>query len=578
MKVLFLHNLERMIEKRWMHKAIPERSLIEKLGSAINVSDPIATILAQRGVTTFDGARQFFKPSLSALYDPFLMKDMPEAVARIEEAIGNSEKILVYGDYDVDGTTSVALFFGFLNSFYEYCNFYIPDRYSEGYGVSKQGVDWAIENDYSLIVSLDCGIRSVELVTYAKEHKIDFIICDHHRPGHVLPPAVAVLDPKREDCDYPYKELPGCGIGFKFMQAIVQNSDLSLNPFEYLDLVAVSIASDIVPITDENRILAFAGIQRLNTSPRPGLKALMNLAGIRNNVSITGIVFGLAPRINAAGRISHAKMAVNLLLAESEDEAYHFAEKLNIKNNQRRDVDSEITSQALAMIAEDNGSVQSKTTVLFKNDWHKGVIGIVASRCIESYHRPTIILTESNGKATGSARSVPGFDVHNAIEECSELLTQFGGHKYAAGLTMELSQIESFKKRFEEVVSNSISDELLIPQIEIDTTLDLDLITPNLLNVLSRMEPYGPENLRPVFAVQHCRVIGRIKAIKEKHLKFSVMQAGGNKKYEAIAFSMANYLELLESKKEFKMAFSIEENEFRGVKSIQLTVRDLKFD
>ncbi|MEM8567102.1 MAG: single-stranded-DNA-specific exonuclease RecJ [Bacteroidota bacterium] len=567
-----------MVEKRWVQKNLPQEEVVNKLIAAINVSLPIATILAQRGITTYDQARSFFNPSLSALHDPFLMKDMSKAVARFAAAIDHGEKILVYGDYDVDGTTSVALFFGFVNSFYSHCDFYIPDRYSEGYGISKQGVDWAIENEYTLIISLDCGIRSVELITYAKENGVDFIICDHHRPGQTLPPAVAVLDPKREDCEYPFKELPGCGIGFKFMQAIVAHSHVNTDPFEYLDLVAVSVASDIVPITGENRILAFSGIQKLNTSPRPGLKALMKLAGLRKNTTITGIVFGLAPRINAAGRISHAKIAVNLLLAESEEEAYHFAEKLNIKNKKRRDVDSEITSQALAMIAEDQKLAASKTTVLFKNDWHKGVIGIVASRCIETYHRPTIILTESNGKATGSARSVPGFDVHNAIEECSELLTQFGGHKYAAGLTMELSRIEDFKQRFEEVVSRSIPEELLVPQVDIDTSLDLDLITPNFLKVLNRMEPFGPENLRPVFAIHRCELVGSSKVIKEKHLKFTVKQTNGVQKFETIGFNMAHYSELLNRGISFNMAASLEENEYQGVTSIQLTVKDLKFD
>ncbi|MEM7108576.1 MAG: single-stranded-DNA-specific exonuclease RecJ [Bacteroidota bacterium] len=567
-----------MIEKRWVHKSLPQEKVVKRLSTAINVSFPIATILAQRGISNYEEARSFFNPSLSSLHDPFLMKDMSEAVVRIEEAIGNGEKILVYGDYDVDGTTSVALFFGFLNSFYPHCDFYIPDRYSEGYGISKRGVDWAITNEYALVIALDCGIRSVELVTYAKESGIDFIICDHHRPGQTLPPAVAVLDPKRQDCKYPFKELPGCGIGFKFMQAIVEYSHLQVDPFEYLDLVAVSIASDIVPITGENRILAAAGIEKLKTTPRPGLKALMKLAALKENTTITGIVFGLAPRINAAGRISHAKMAVNLLLAESEEEAYHFAEKLNIKNNQRRNIDSEITSQALNMIAEDQKLTTSKTTVLFKNDWHKGVIGIVASRCIETYHRPTIILTESNGKATGSARSVPGFDVHNAIEECSELLNQFGGHKYAAGLTMELSRIEDFKERFEDVVSRSIPEELLVPQVEIDTSLDLDFITPNFLKVLNRMEPYGPENLRPVFAIHRCELVGSPKVIKEKHLKFTVKQTDGAHKFEAIGFNMAHYRESLNRGVSFRMAASLEENEYQGITSIQLTVKDLKFD
>ncbi|GAA0892002.1 single-stranded-DNA-specific exonuclease RecJ [Fulvivirga kasyanovii] len=568
-----------MVEKRWVLKAKPEREIIDSLSQSINVSPPIATILAQRGITNFDAARSFFRPTLDMLHDPFLMKDMDVAVTRIEQAIARQEKILIYGDYDVDGTTSVALFFSFLNSFYPACDFYIPDRYKEGYGISDAGIEYAAENNFNLIISLDCGIKSVRLVEKARSYGIDFIICDHHRPGDELPPAVAVLDPKRPDCEYPYKELPGCAIGFKLVQALVsQNPDWYADPLDLLDLVVVSIASDIVPITGENRVLAFFGLKRLKDSPRPGLSALIKLAGIRTKMTITGIVFGMAPRINAAGRISHAKTAVNLLLSESEEEAYHFGQQLDVKNDKRRDFDATITEEAIAMIEANEALRSSKTTVLFKNDWHKGVIGIVASRCIERYHRPTIILTMSNNKATGSARSVPGFDVYNAIENCSDLLEQFGGHMYAAGLTMEINKVEAFQKKFEEVVSSSISEELLTPLVDIDTEITLDKITPKFFNVINQMEPFGPENLCPVFLAENISVAGSLRLIKNKHLKFIAQQEDCNNRLEAIGFNLGIYEKRIKNGEKFKMAFSIEENNYMGYQSIQLNIKDIKFD
>ncbi|TRX62796.1 single-stranded-DNA-specific exonuclease RecJ [Fulvivirga sp. M361] len=568
-----------MIEKRWAFEPTPDPELISQLSKAINTSAPLATILCQRNITTFNEAKTFFNPSLDQLHDPFLMKDMDRAVHRIWDAIEKQEKVLIYGDYDVDGTTSVALFFGFLNSFYTSCDFYIPDRYSEGYGISQQGIDWAYENNVALIIALDCGIKSVELTTYAKDKGIDLIICDHHRPGDILPPAVAILDPKREDCSYPFKELSGCGIGFKLMQALLdQKPELDIDPLDFLDLVAVSIASDIVPVSGENRVLAYYGLKRLNAEPRPGLKALMDLAGIHRGITVTGIVFGLAPRINAAGRISHAKMAVNLLLADSIEEAGQLASKLNIKNNTRKDFDAGITQEALAMIEQNDELRLSKSTVLYKEDWHKGVIGIVASRCIEKYHRPTIILTASNNKATGSARSVPGFDVYNAISSCSEVLEQYGGHKYAAGLTLEIDKIAEFQQRFEEEVSRTITDEQLIPRIDIDCTLDPDHITDKFLKVLERMAPFGPENLRPVFASTNCEIVGSVRILKEEHLKFTVKRKGGVKKWEAIAFKQATRYDLLCSGKPFRLAYTVEENEYKGLKSIQLNVKDLRFD
>ncbi len=567
------------MKKRWVFKDIPNEKLVDELGTAINVSQPIATILAQRGIKDFESAKSFFRPRLEDLHDPFLMKDMDLAVSRLLEAIGNNEGIMVYGDYDVDGTTSVALFYGFINSFHFNSTFYIPDRYKEGYGISKAGIDHAHENDYSVIVALDCGIKSVELIDYAKSLNVDFIICDHHRPGEKLPEAVAVLDPKRDDCDYPFKELSGCGIGFKLMQALSdQLNELKVDPFDYLDLVVVSIASDIVPIVDENRTLAYFGLKQLEKQKRPGLNALIALAGIKNKISITGIVFGLAPRINAAGRISHAKGAVDLLLAATEDEAYHFADKLNIKNNKRRDVDSTITEEALDMIKENELTTSSKSTVLFKNSWHKGVIGIVASRCIESYYRPTIILTESENKATGSARSVLGFDVYNAIDQCRDLLDHFGGHKYAAGLTLPLNRVKEFQERFEEVVAESIPDELLIPQIELDTELDFDQITPKFYSVLQQMEPFGPENMAPTFISKNVQLASSLKVIKDKHLKLFVKQQDNKNTFGCIAFGLAKYENQLKAHSTFNLAYSVEENEYRGNVSMQLNIKDIQFD
>lgn len=569
-----------MLDKRWEIKATPEEEIITSLSQAINASRPIATILAQRGKCDFHSAKAFFRPKLSMLHDPFLMKDMEQATDRINVAISNKEKILVYGDYDVDGTTSVALFFGAINKFYPLSDFYIPDRYKEGYGVSKQGIEWAAENDFSLIVALDCGIKSVELVAYAKELGVDFIICDHHRPGEELPPAVAVLDPKREDCNYPYKELSGCGIGFKLLQGLSKKyPKFKIDPFDYLDLVAVSIASDIVPIDDENRVLAYYGIKKLEDSPGAGLKALMRLAGVpKKNITITSIVFGLAPRINAAGRIAHAKTAVEMLLATSEEEAYHFGENLNLKNDKRRDFDSDITRQALEMIESNTSLIAAKTTVLFKNDWHKGVIGIVASRCIEKFHRPTIILTQSENKATGSARSVPGFDVYNAIAKCSDLLDQFGGHMYAAGLTMDVENVPLFQKKFEEIVSGSIPEELLTPVIEIDTPINFDQITSKFFNVLSQMEPFGPANPKPVFIASNVHIVNATRVIKEKHLKLTLKQLENSQRFEAIGFNIASLAEKIAEDVLFQIAFTIEENNYRGMRSIQLNIKDIKFD
>jgi single-stranded-DNA-specific exonuclease len=435
------------MNKRWIIKQKPSEEQIEKLIADIHVSEPVAAMLLQRKVHSFEEAKNYFRPSLGLLHDPFLMKDMDKAVNRLVDAIYNHEKIVVYGDYDVDGTTSVTLFYGFLRTFYSNLLFYIPDRYKEGYGISQIGIDWAYEQGAALMVSLDCGIKSKELIKYAKDKGIDFIVCDHHRPDDNLPEAYAVLDPKRNDCEYPYKELSGCGVGFKLLQGFcIQNSIPFEKLYPFMDLLAVSIAADIVPITGENRIMAHCGLHLLNTKPRPGLQALIDVAGFEKKLTISNVVFGLGPRINAAGRIAHAHAAVHLLLAHSKEEAEQYASEINVNNRDRQGFDTNITKEALNMIEMNALLKDSKTTVLYKNDWHKGVIGIVASRCIEKYHRPTIILTESHSKAAGSARSVPGFDVYDAIEECKDLLEQFGGHMYAAGLTLKIENIEAFQK------------------------------------------------------------------------------------------------------------------------------------
>lgn len=563
--------------RNWIPKDLPLDEDIASLSQEINVNPCLASILVQRGIDTFDKAKSFFRPSLSELHDPFLMKDMDKAVARLKAAMNNQERIMIYGDYDVDGTTSVALVYGFLRRIYDNIEYYIPDRYTEGYGVSIQGIEYAAKENIKLIVSLDCGIKAVDKVAKALEKGIDFIICDHHRPGDILPPAIAVLDPKRKDCEYPYKELSGCGVGYKLLEAycIRQRLDKSML-LNFIDLVAVSIASDIVPITGENRVLAYFGLKKLNSAPLPGLKALMELGGLKENMDITAVVFGIGPRINAAGRIDHAKYAVELLLSEETKEAEALAIPININNTHRKDVDSNITIEALAMIEEDLLSKEAKSTVLFKNDWHKGVIGIVASRCIEKYYRPTIILTESNNKATGSARSVIGFDVYDAISECSDLLEQFGGHMYAAGLTMELDKVADFKQKFEEVVSRKIKEEHLTPQIEIDQCIDFDCINVRFYDIIKQMSPFGPGNMHPVFITENVYVAAKPQILKDVHLKLSVKQEGSTHRLDAIGFKMAEYFPIVSSGLPFKIAYCIEENNYRGNRMLQLILKDIK--
>jgi len=565
------------MNRRWLYKTIPEKKDVETLSASINVNHSLTSILLQRGINTFDQARKFFRPSMADLHDPFLMKDMEIAVDRIKMAIDKEEKILVYGDYDVDGTTAVALVFSYLKSFYPHCDFYIPDRNAEGYGVSQAGILWAEANRFTLIIALDLGIKASDMVTLANHKGIDFIICDHHLPDKKIPLAIAVLDPKQDDCQYPFTELSGCGIGFKLLQAFAKKYRDETELGNYLDLVAVSIASDIVPINGENRILAHYGLKKLNNNPGPGLKALKEISGVKSELDISGIVFTLGPRINAAGRVSHARGAVELLIANTEAEANDFASRINLKNDLRREFDINITEEALAMIGADESLMKAKSTVLFKNSWHKGVIGIVAARCIERYYRPTVILTESNDKITGSARSVNGFDLYQAIEQCSDLLEKFGGHKYAAGLTMDRINLPAFQQRFEEVVASTITDEMLTPVVEIDVPLHFDSITPKFLNVLRQMAPFGPDNPRPVFESKNVFVLNSLSTFKDRHVRFLAAQKGSDMFFTAIGFDQIEYHERLMDGDSFSMGYTIEDSTFNGTTSLQLRIKDIKF-
>jgi len=567
------------MDQRWIIKNTPENGKVEQLSKEINVNPVLSSVLIQRGIDTYKKAKFYFRPSLDSLHDPFLMEDMDLGIERLNRAIHNAENILVYGDYDVDGTTSVALVFSYLKKIYSNVHYYIPDRYEEGYGISKNGIEWADKNNINLIISLDCGIKAVEMTKLANKKGIDLIICDHHLPGSTLPEAYAILDPKRKECKYPYKDLSGCGVGFKFLQgfAIYNNLDVA-EVFEYLDFLAVSIASDIVPVNGENRILSYFGLEKLNSNPRPGLKALIDVAGLRGKVTLSRIVFGIGPRINAAGRMTHAGLAVELLISDSYKKAEHTALKINSNNNERRSFDSNITQEALKMIENDDKLKNAKSTVLFKSDWHKGVIGIVASRCIDKYYRPTIILTKSKNKATGSARSVDGFDVYEAISQCSDLLDQYGGHMYAAGLTMDVDKIASFQKRFEKIVEEKITDEQLIPHLDIDQVVSIEIATSKFLEILKQMAPFGPANLQPLFVSENLFVTNRPRILKEDHLKFYVHQEGIDTVIETIGFGLAPYFELINSGMRFKMAYAIEENNYLDQNSIQFIAKDIKFD
>lgn len=562
------------MNKEWILKTQPEEGLIKNLQNQLNIHEILCTLLIQRGVDNIDTARSFFRPELDSLHDPFLMKDMDKAVERLTQALFEEEKILIYGDYDVDGTTSVALAYNFLKELSPNIYTYIPDRYTEGYGVSQKGIQWAIDHNINLFITLDCGIRANNNIQLATEHQIDVIICDHHLPGKELPPAVAILDPKQSDCTYPYDELSGCGIGYKLLEAFsIQNGIENHKLLDLLDLVAVSIASDIVPITGENRLLAWFGLKKLNNSPLPGFAALIEKAGMRTPLSISDVVFGIGPRINAAGRIGHAKTALDLLTQEAKEDAYVFAEKLNLENQERRNYDENITATALDMIQAD-GQIEKASTVLYKKDWHKGVIGIVASRCIEHYYKPTIIMTESNGKITGSARSVNGFDIYLALENCSEHLIQFGGHKYAAGLTMEPDQLDNFKNAFEESVSHRIEEKQKIPIIDIDLEIDLEDIDFKMFGILKQMGPFGPQNMQPVFCSRNVFLKKEARVLKEKHLKLFISQAGTTNSFDVIGFGFGHYHDKLDAP--FDIVYTIEENHYMGQTTLQLMLKDIR--
>lgn len=561
--------------KKWILAEEQDSALIAELTELLNVTPIISKLLINRGINTFDKAKNFFRPEINSLHDPFFMKDMDKAIARLNDAIFNEEKILIYGDYDVDGTTSVALVYSFLREFYDHIDTYIPDRYSEGYGISTQGIDYAEEKGVSLIIALDCGIRAVDKVKYANEKSIDFIICDHHLPGDQLPEAVAILDPKRKDCLYPYDELSGCGIGFKLLQGFCLQNTIELEKlYKYLDLVAVSIASDIVPMIEENRTLAYYGLKKINSKPIPGFKALIDISGFKNNLDISNVVFGIGPRINAAGRIGHAKSAVELLVSENEEQASELAKKLNLNNIERREFDESVTLEALSQIENYDPNQVRKSNVLYNSQWHKGIVGIVASRCIEKHYKPTIILTESNGVATGSARSVVGFDIHEAISSCGELLNQYGGHKYAAGLTLPIENVSSFQKKFEEVVANTISDDQLTPKINIDAELEFSDITFSFYNIIKQMGPFGPQNMQPVFVTHNVILKNKARILKDLHLKLLVEQKNEQVTLDAIGFNLAEFANNLDNP--FSIAYTIEENNYRGNKTLQLLLKDIK--
>lgn len=584
------------MDKRWVIKEPGDAAIEKALSQELNISRQLARLLVQRGIKTFEEAKAFFRPELCQLHDPFLMKDMDVAISRIEKAIRKNEKILVYGDYDVDGTSAVALVYSFFKSVYKasQIDLYIPDRYNEGYGISFKGIDFAGENDFKLIIALDCGIKAIEQVKYAKDKGIEFIICDHHRPGDSLPEAVAILDPKRQDCNYPFDELSGCGIGFKLAQAYAQKNHIPFNDLvKYSDLVVVSIASDIVPITGENRILAYFGLKIINSNPRAGLEAILTFSGIKRLdksivtedqifqrlLNINDLVFLVGPRINAAGRIENGRNAVELLICKDLVSAMEIGEYIDLNNTERRTLDSSITQSALDMLHADKQTRKKKTTVIFDPDWHKGVVGIVASRLIETYYRPTIVLTQSNGLITGSARSVKDFDIYDAIDACSDLLEHFGGHKYAAGLSLKPENLQAFKDKFEKIVSETIEESMLIPEVEIDAELELTDISQKFYRVLKQFAPFGPGNMAPVFRTKGLVDKGYARIVGANHLRLCVMYPGiHNPEYNAIAFGQSDYLPVVINGKTFSLCYHIDENEWNGNVSLQLVVKDIKTD
>ncbi|MBS1578752.1 MAG: single-stranded-DNA-specific exonuclease RecJ [Bacteroidetes bacterium] len=562
------------MQKRW-NILYTNNEVVKKLHTALKINETICKILVQRSIDDFEKAKNYFRPQITHLHNPWLMKDMDKAVERIAKAITQNEKILVFGDYDVDGTTSVACMYQFIKKIYTNVDFYIPHRYKEGYGISQQGIDFAKQNNFSLIISLDCGIKSIELIKYAKELLIDFIVCDHHLPDEELPCAVAILNPKQKNCNYPYKELCGCGVGFKLMQALAEHYKLEQNSYlQYLDLAATAIAADIVPITGENRVMAFYGLQKVNENPNAGIKALMHLAGLQKQISIGSLVFVIAPRVNAAGRMDDAKKAVQLFIEEDFNNALHYAEMLHSDNTDRKEADTSITEEALAIIENTVLLQNKKTTVVYQEHWHKGIVGIVASRLIEKYYRPTVVLTKSGDVIAGSARSVAGFNLYEAIHTCREHLLGYGGHFAAAGLTMLPENLTAFTEAFEVAVNKTIEPHLLIPEIIIDAEISFTELTLSFYNILIQMEPFGPENMRPVFVAKKVYNTGFSKIVKEQHIRFVIKQ--NNITFTGIGFNLADKFHLLQNNKPLDIVFTLDMNEWNNEKKLQLKIVDLK--
>ena len=565
------------MEKKWVKNSKNELEKIKKLAIALNVEQSLAQLLVNRGVSSFDDAKSFFRPSLSELNDPFLMKDMDKAVDFIVQAIQANKKILVYGDYDVDGTTSVAMMFDFLKKYTSNIDFYIPDRYTEGYGISYKAIDTAAENKVDLIISLDCGIKAVAKIEYAKSLNLDFIVCDHHTPGLELPDAIAVLDPKRNDCEYPYKELSGCGVGFKLIQALLKTRGESQDKaYQYLDLLAISIAADIVPITLENRILCYHGLKQIRESSRPGIKSLLDTCKINGDISVGDIGFKIGPRINAAGRMDHGKKAVTLLTTDDIEFAKKTSFNVDQDNEDRKELEKQTFIEACEKIEKNPDFIQNKSIVVYNEKWHKGIIGIVASRLVEKYYKPAIVLTKSGEKVAGSARSVKDFNVYDAIDRCSDTLIQFGGHKYAAGMTLSEEQIQSFRISFEESVCSHITNDQLQPKIFVEHEINFAEITPKFLRVLKQFEPFGPENPTPVFVSKNLMDVGEAQILKGEHLKLKVQDISSNQRFPAIAFKMGSRINAVLNGKHFNSAYTIEENHYNGITRTQLIIKDIK--
>lgn len=564
------------MENRWSAKQIPNQEVVARLSKEINVSIHIAKILVQRGIDTFEKAKQYFRPSLSDLHDPFLLKDMDVAYARIKDAVTKQEKMMVYGDYDVDGTTAVSIVYSYFKTLNQNIEYYIPDRYKEGYGISKIGIDFAAENNIHLIIALDCGIRSNDLIDYANSKGVDFIICDHHLPGEKLPNAAAILNPKRFDCTYPYKELSGAGIGFKLIQGYSKKEGFSEEKIlEYIDLVAVSIASDLVEMRGENRVLAFFGLKKLNENPSIGLQSLLESAAAKSKYSIQDIIFGIGPKINAAGRVADAKSAVKVLIEQDFSTARQLSRILNDRNDERKELDTDITKDAVNIVENTPGLLDRKSIVLRGEDWHKGVVGIVASRMVEQFYKPTIIFSLNDGVYTGSARSVKNFDIHEAIQCCSEFVDQFGGHKYAAGLSVKLENFEVFAEAFEKYVAANITESSLTPEVEYDLELELSDISENMMKLVSQMAPFGPGNTMPIFKTDNVKAQNTARVLKDKHLK---LQLSGNTRhtFDAIGFGLAEHYHTVSNGNIFNACYNIEENNYNGRISVQLRLKDIK--